>query len=209
MKAVVFDLGGVLIDWDPRHLYRPVFGQDEAGMETFLSTVCTPEWNATLDAGRSWEEAIASLVAQHPEQRDLIEAWDTRWPEMLGGALDGTVTVLAELRERGIPLHALSNWSSVKFAVARPMFGFLDWFDSILISGDVGMNKPDIRIFELLLDRAGLDPRETVYVDDTPANVAVATDLGMHALHFADPDALRDELVGVGLLAPVDLRQQP
>jgi len=199
VSAVVFDLGGVLIDWDPRYLYRSLFGGDEAAMERFLATVCTPEWNRGQDAGRPWSEAIASLVAEHPEHADLIRAFWDRWPETLGDAIDPTVDVLAELRAAGIPLYALSNWSAETFPIARPRYPFLDWFDGIVISGEVGAAKPDPRIYQALVERHGLDPASLAFVDDVPANVAAAESLGIRGLTFTSAAALRQDLAALGL----------
>ena len=199
VHAVVFDLGGVLIDWDPRHLYRQVF--DDAGeMEHFLAEVATPAWNREQDAGRPWSEAIASLAAAHPDRRVAIEAFHVRWPEMLGGPISETVDVLAELRAAGVPLYALSNWSSETFAMTRDRFPFLDWFDGIVISGDVGAVKPDRRMFETLLERFAIDPRHCVFIDDQPDNVEAAALLGFTALRFQGGLALRRELAALGLL---------
>lgn len=198
-EAVVFDLGGVLIDWDPRYLYRSLFDGDEEAMERFLAEVATPTWNAQQDAGRTWCEAIEELVAIHPDRRDLIVAYDERWAEMLGGAIEGTVDVLADLRRTGIRLAALSNWSSEKFPIARERYRFLDWFEAIVISGEVGIAKPDPRIFRHLLERTGFAAASTVFVDDAPANVAAGAALGLTALRFRDPGALRDDLRRLGL----------
>jgi 2-haloacid dehalogenase len=199
--AVVFDLGGVLIDWDPRYLYRSLFDGDEAAVERFLAEVTTPAWNAAQDAGRTWREAIDALIALHPDRRDLIVAYDERWAEMLGGPIDGTVDVLADLRRIGIRLAALSNWSAEKFPIARERYPFLGWFETIVISGDVGMCKPDPRIYRHLLGQTGFDATSTVFVDDAPANVAVAADLGMTALLFQDPATLRSDLERLGLVS--------
>lgn len=202
-NTVVFDLGGVLIDWDPRYLYRQLF-DDPDEMESFLAQVTTAEWNAHQDAGRPWAEAIELLVAEHPERRELIEAFHGRWPEMLAGEIPGTVHVLAELRAAGVRLVALSNWSAEMFPIARERFDFLAWFEGIVISGDVGVNKPDRRIFELLMDRFGIEPAGALFIDDSLANVDAATALGFHAIQFTDPTALRVELVRLGLLRDVD-----
>ena len=201
VEAVVFDLGGVLIDWNPRHLYRRLFGGDVQAMEAFLREVCTPEWNARQDAGRRWDEAVAELVARHPEARDLIVAYDERWEEMLGGPIEGTVEILHDLRETGTALYALSNWSAAKYAIARPRYPFLGWFRDVVISGEVGVIKPDPSIFRLLLERHALDPTRTAYVDDSDANVSVAERLGMIAIRFKGPGALRTDLTRLGLLA--------
>ena len=197
--AVVFDLGGVLIDWNPRYLYRNLFGGDDAAMEAFLSEVTTQEWNGQQDAGRPWSEAIEVLAAKHPERRDLIAAFWERWPEMLGGAFDDTVAILAELRAAGVRVYALSNWSAETFPRARPRFPFLDWFDAIVISGEVRLVKPDPQIFRHLLETHGLVAERTVFVDDHEANVEAAAALGMIAVHFAGADVLRRELRSLGL----------
>lgn len=202
VEAVVFDLGGVLIEWDPRHLYRSLFQGDEAAMERFLAEVCSPEWNLALDAGRPWRPAIEALVAEHPERRDLIVAYDERWPEMLGGAIQGTVEVLADLHAAGVRLAALSNWSAEKFPIARARYPFLDWFETIVISGDVGICKPDARIYRHLLERTGFRPASTVFIDDSPPNVAAAARLGLIGLRYTDPPLVRRDLVRLGLGIP-------
>lgn len=204
VDAVVFDLGGVLIDWDPRYLYRSIFEGDEAAMERFLAEITTPAWNAEQDAGRTWRDAVETLVAAHPDQRDLIVAYDERWAEMLGGPIEGTVAVLADLRRAGIRLAALSNWSAEKFPIARERYPFLDWFETVVVSGEVGIAKPDPRIFRHLLDQTGFAPEATIYVDDMPANVTVAADLGMVALRFLDPATLRHDLRRLGLEIAAD-----
>jgi 2-haloacid dehalogenase len=200
ISAVVFDLGGVLIDWNPRYLYRTLF-DDEAAMEDFLATVTTHEWNLAQDAGRPWSEAIEELARLHPEQRDLIAAYWERWPETLGDALQPTVDILEELRSRGVRLVALTNWSGETFPYARPRYPFLDWFEGIVVSGDEQLAKPDPRIFELLIRRFDLDPATTLFIDDNPENVAVAAQLGFVALRFDDAGRLRADLGRLGLLA--------
>jgi 2-haloacid dehalogenase len=200
VKAVVFDLGGVLIDWDPRYLYRKLL-DDEAAVEAFLATVCTPEWNAEQDRGRPFAEGVAELVERHPVHAAAITAYHERWPEMLGGAVGGTVEVLAELRAAGVPVYALTNWSAETFGIARERFEFLEWFDGVLVSGEERMIKPDPAIFRLLLDRFGLDPGATFYIDDSPANVAAADRLGFDAVRFTSPAQLRRDLEARGLLS--------
>jgi len=199
-KAVVFDLGGVLIDWDPRYLYRKLLA-DEAAVEEFLATVCTPEWNEELDRGRPFAEGVAELVERHPEHAAAIAAYHERWPEMLAGDLPDSVEVLAELRAAGVPLYALTNWSAETFAVTRERFEWLDWFDGMLVSGEELITKPDPAIFQLLLDRFGLDPGATVFVDDSEANVVAARGLGIDAVRFTGPGQLRRELTARRMLA--------
>ena len=200
VRAVVFDLGGVLIDWNPRHLYRKLFDGDAAAMEHFLATVCTPAWNEEQDSGRPFAEAVALLVARHPKQSELIAAYDRRWDEMLAGPIDGTVAILSELKARKTPLAALTNWSAEKFPVARRRFDFLAWFDAIVVSGEIGMRKPDPRIYRHLLESRGLDAGGALFIDDSAANVAAARALGMPALRFSAPAALRAEIEALGLL---------
>ena len=199
-SAVVFDIGGVLIDWDPRHLYRKVFAGDEGAMEAFLATVCTPEWNARQDAGRPWAEAIASRVREFHAERDHIVAFHERWPEMLGGPIEGTVAILGELRARGMPVYALSNWSAETFPVARARYPFLGLFDGIVISVEERLAKPDLRLFRVLFERYRLDPRSTIFVDDIGPNIAAAAEMGMLTLRFTGPAALRADLRALGLL---------
>lgn len=199
-EIAVFDLGGVLIDWDPRHLYRRLFAGDEAAMEDFLATVCTPEWNRCQDAGRSFAEAEAEAIARYPDKRELITAWLRHFDEMVPGAIEGTVAVLARLRARGVPLYALSNWSAETFGLSRSRFPFLEWFRGIVVSGEERVLKPDPRIFALLLERYGIDPGRAVFIDDSPANTAAAEAIGMHAIRFVSPAQLTQELQALGLL---------
>ena len=157
-STVIFDLGGVLIDWNPRHLYRKLFPGDEAAMEHFLAHVCNDAWNVQQDAGRGFAEAVALLKKEHPAKTGLIDAYWERWVEMLAGPINDTVDILALLRERRVPLYALTNWSAETWPVARPLFPFLDWFDGIVVSGQERMAKPDPRIFRLLLERFAVAP---------------------------------------------------
>jgi 2-haloacid dehalogenase len=199
-QAVVFDLGGVLIDWNPRHLYRKMFDGDEEGMERFLSEICTPEWNARQDEGRSFAEATEELIARHPGQAELIRAFFDRWPEMVAGAIEETVEILSELKGAGREIYALSNWSAETFPHARERFQFLGWFDFTLISGEVGLVKPKREVFDFLLEKTGRRAEECVFIDDSPANTAAARDLGFDAIHFRSPGQLRDELTNRGIL---------
>jgi 2-haloacid dehalogenase len=201
IDAVVFDLGGVLIDWNPRHLYRKLF-EDEAKMERFLAEVCSPVWNVTLDAGMSFDEGIAELLRRHPDEAHLIRAWKERWEEMLGGAIEGAVALLQELHAAGMPLYALTNWSAETFPIGRRHFPFLERFRDIVVSGQEKIVKPDPRIFELLVRRTGVAPERTVFIDDAERNVAAAERLGFRAIRFTDPESLRASLTALGALAP-------
>jgi 2-haloacid dehalogenase len=199
LRGVLFDLGGVLVDWNPRHLYRRVFS-DEAAMELFLATVCTQAWNEEQDEGRPFGEGVELLLAQHPQHAEEIRAYDSRWDEMMKGPIDGSVAILGELRSRGVPLFALTNWSAEKFPLARTRFAFLEWFDGILVSGEERLKKPDPRIYRLAIERFGLEPSKTLYVDDAEVNIAAAALLGFNTHRFVEAAALRRRLVTCGLL---------
>ena len=194
---VVFDLGNVLIPWDPRNLYARLL--DRPAMERFLAEVCTPAWNLELDRGRPWTVAVAELVARHPGHAALIRAYDERWEEMLGEPVAGSVALLEELHAAGTPLYALTNWSAEKFRVARARFGFLGRFRDIVVSGEVGLVKPDPAIFRLLLDRHRIAAGDCVFIDDSADNVAAAAALGFHAIRFTDPASLRADLEPLGV----------
>jgi len=197
--AVVFDLGGVLIDWDPRHLYRQLF-DDEATMEHFLANVCTLEWHVAHDLGDDTKESCAVLALAHPEHADLIHAWADRSEDMIGGAIDGTVAVLADLKARGVRCYVLSNMERETFPLRRERFVFIDWFDGHVISGLEGLVKPDPAIFRRLLRRFDLQPARTLFIDDNAANIDSAAALGIHAVRFESPEQLRAELEDLGLL---------
>lgn len=195
----MFDLGGVLIDWNPRRLYRKLL-PDAASVEAFLAEVCTAEWNYQQDAGRTCAEAVAELSARHPDRADLIAAYYGRWEEMLGGPLEGTVAILDELDAASVPLYALTNWSRETFPIARRRFPFLTRFRGIVVSGEERLAKPDPRIYRLLCDRYRLDPAGCIYIDDHLANVEAARAAGMTGIRFEAPEQLRHELVGCSIL---------
>lgn len=196
--VVIFDLGAVLIDWNPRHLYRKLF-DDEAEMEAFLADVCAPAWNAEQDRGRTWDEAVRLLSAEHPEHQDLIHAYRDRWEEMLKGPIQGSVDVLERLDSEGYELHALTNWSAETFPIARERYDFLKRFRTILVSGEERLMKPDSAIFELMLARIGHPAERCLFIDDSARNIEAATALGFDAVHFKSPEGLRDELAKRGI----------
>jgi 2-haloacid dehalogenase len=198
--VAVFDLGGVLIDWNPRHLYRKLFAGDDAAMEHFLANVCTTEWNQCQDAGRSFADAVNELLPLHADKLELIEAFGKRFDEMIAGPIQGAVHILAELKRLGRPVYAISNWSAETFPPQMQRFPFLSWFDGIVISGREGIIKPDLRIFRILCERYAVDPRSAVFIDDVAANAQAASALGIHGIHFRSAEQLRRELTAVGLL---------
>ena len=199
IDTVIFDLGNVLIGWDPRRLYRQLI-DDEAQMEWFLREVCNSEWNEQQDAGRPWVEGTALLRARFPEHAELIDAYRLRWKETLVGPIDGSVAILAELKARGVRLLALTNWSQETFPFARQLYPFLQWFEGIVVSGEECLVKPDSRIYQRLLERYAVDPTAALYIDDSARNVAAAAALGMHGWWFRDPAGLRERLVELGVL---------
>ena len=198
--SILFDLGGVLIDWNPRYLYRPLFGADEAALEDFLARVCPPEWNLEMDAGRPFAEAVAERQRLFPEHAERIALWHSGWPQMLRDEIPETVELLAALRGRGRRLLALTNWSAETFPIARSRFAFLEWFEDIVVSGEVRLAKPHRSIFELTIRRTGIDPTRTLYIDDSAHNIATAQVMGFHTHHFVNPAALRAHLTQTGLL---------
>ena len=207
ITTVVFDLGGVLIDWDPRYLYGRLMPEDE--VEVFLEEIGFAEWNHEQDAGGSWADAVAAHAARHPDRRELIEAYPQRFVETLGGAIAGTVTILEELHAAGVPLLAVTNWSAETFQVARREYAFLDLFDGIVVSGEEHVAKPDPRIFAILLRRHNLEAANTVYVDDSPTNVASAQTAGLVAVRYDSPRSLRDQLIELGVLPKAEVLVNP
>lgn len=198
-KAVLWDLGGVFLDWDPRYLYRELFAGDDAAMEDFLTNVCSPAWHAEQDLGRSVVEACASLAAEYPEQAPLIMAWGQRSEDMIGGVISGTVDLLRELHAAGVPCYALSNMEVENWEKRRCIYEFISWFDGHFISGVERVAKPDRRYFELALERFGLSAADLLFIDDRAVNVKAAAGVGVQAILFKDPEALREELVARGL----------
>ena len=197
----VFDLGGVLIEWDPRHLYRKLFGDDEAAMDDFLARVCSPQWHAQQDLGKATAAACAELAAEHPGQAEMINAWAVRNEEMLAGVISGSVEVLAELRAAGTACYALSNMEKESFQRRLQLYDFLSWFDGCFISSFEGVMKPDLEYFERALARFGLSPADCLFIDDRAQNIEAARSLGIPAVLFGSPEQLRAELEGRGLLA--------
>jgi 2-haloacid dehalogenase len=199
-EAVLFDLGKVLLDWDPRYFYVRFFPADEAGLEHFVRHVVAPEWILEMDAGKPAAKAIEERARAFPEHAALIALWPRGWPTMLRGEIAASVAILAGLRGRGRRLCALTNFSTETFPVARARHEFLGWFEDIVVSGEHGVVKPDPRIYRLTIERCRLEPSRTVFIDDSPANVAAARAAGLHALHFTSPEQLRADLVALGLL---------
>jgi 2-haloacid dehalogenase len=197
-SIVVFDLGGVLIDWDPRYVYRSLFSEPSA-MEKFLATVCTADWHRAHDLGADVRRSCEELARRHPEYRDMIMVWAERGEQMAVGQFDDTVAVLGDLTASGIPCYALSNMEPEAFRIRCSRFPFMQRFEAHVISGIEGVAKPDRRIFEILLHRHGLRPQSTVFIDDQARNVTAARELGLSALTFSSAAQLRRDLEALGV----------
>ncbi|MGC3964843.1 MAG: HAD family phosphatase [Rhodocyclaceae bacterium] len=198
IDTVVFDLGNVMIPWDPRVLYRKLL-PNEAAVNAFLRDICPPAWNAHQDRGRPIAQGVAEHVAQHPEHEALIRAYYERWNETIGEAIEGSVALMRELKDTGLHVFALTNWSGETFPRARVRFPFLAEFEGIVVSGDEMMIKPEPEIYQVLFERYGIEPTRAVFIDDSIANVEAARAQGMKGIHFRNPEALRIELRELGL----------
>ena len=191
--AIIFDFGNVLVDWNPRYLYRKLLDGDQA-IEQFLGEVDFFEWNLEHDAGRPFDESIAEMCVRFPQYCDLIRAYDLRYEESISGPIWPTVEVLRSLKAAGYPLYGLSNWPSDKFDLVSPKYEFFFWFDDIVVSGKVRIAKPDPRIFELLLERIGRLASECLFIDDSPKNIIVAQKLGFQTIRYTSTEQLIQEL---------------
>ncbi len=200
IQAVIFDFGNVLLEWDPRHVYRRYFPNDEAAMEKFLHEVHFMEWNAQQDKGRSFADGVAELSGQFPQYASLIQAYHENWKDSIGNHLEGTVTIMKELKQAGYRLYGLSNWSAETFPLMRDKFEFFNLLDDIVISGEVGMIKPEPEIFEHMLERIGLPASACLFIDDAPANVEQAQRMGINTIHFQSSAQLQSELHKLGVL---------
>ena len=198
IKNIIFDIGAVLIDWNPRHYYRQIMKND-AEVEKFLTEICTFEWNHSLDLGRPWEDARHELVSKYPEYTKYIDAYWNNWLEMISEPIQGSVDILKSLKNMGFPVYALSNWNHITFQVALKEFDFLNIFDGRIVSGEVKLAKPDPRIYKLLLETFGLVPEESLFIDDRIDNVEVARKLGIKAVQFISPENLQDDLLIHGI----------
>jgi 2-haloacid dehalogenase len=199
IETVIFDLGGVLIDWNPRYLYRKIL-KDENQITWFLENVCTSEWNDQQDAGRSFDEAIKELAQKHPEWEDAITAWGSRWQETIKGPIEDTVEILRKIKDDGKHrLYALTNWSAETFPWALDNFPFLHWFEGIVVSGVEKTRKPNAEFYNILLDRYRVHPEKAVFIDDNFKNIEGARALGITTIHFENPEKLKNELTRLGV----------
>jgi 2-haloacid dehalogenase len=200
INTIIFDLGAVLIDWNPHYMYSTLF-DDEQEMKNFLATVCTPDWNEEQDAGRSLQEGTEILVQQFPEHEANIRAFYSRWEEMLGDPFWDTVEIFKELKESNkYKIYALTNWSAETFPVALERYDFLNWFDGIVVSGAEKMRKPTPEFYRILLNRYGIKAEEALFIDDNYRNILAAEKLGIQSIHFISADKLRERLEEFNIL---------
>jgi len=200
IETIIFDLGGVLIDWNPKYVYREVFNGDEKKVDWFLDTICTMDWNVEQDAGRSFKDATELLVKQHPQYEEWIRIFYDRWEDMLGGPIQDSVLLLDKLKKANThQLYALTNWSAEAFPVALQRYDFLQHFEGILVSGEEKMRKPFPKIYELILDRYKLNAEKSVFIDDNMDNVLGAQKVGMKAIQYKNSQQLINELSHLGV----------
>ena len=198
-RAIIFDFGGVLFEWDPRYLYRKLFNGNHETMERFLADIDFYDWNLQQDKGRPFAETVEVLSRQFPHYADLIRAYDQRWEESIIGPIQPVVDIAWSLRQAGNRLYALSNWSAEKFRFFRPRHEFFEWFDDILVSGEVKCIKPDPRIYTLFLERIGRSAETCVFIDDSEHNIVAARQLGFITIRYESPEQLTSALNALGL----------
>lgn len=199
ITSIIFDLGGVLIDWNPQYLYRKIFN-DESEMKHFLEKVCTPEWNEEQDAGRTLKEATDTLVKEYPEHEENVRAYYDRWHEMLTGPIEGTVEIFKKLKDsKRFKIYALTNWSAETFPIALDRYKFLGWFDGVVVSGTEKNRKPFPKFYRILLDRYDVKAEEAIFIDDNIRNIEAAKQVGIDAIHFTTPVKLNVELSARGI----------
>lgn len=200
IKTIIFDLGGVLIDWNPEYVYLDVFDGDREKMRWFFDNVCTHDWNENQDAGYPLAKATEERVALFPEHEELIRMFYGRWEEMLGGAIEGTVEILKTLvNNKQLKVVALTNWSHETFPIALKTFDFLHWFEGILVSGEEKTRKPFKEIYELTLNRFNIEAEHAIFIDDNLRNINAANEMGINTIHFKSPETLEIELKSFGI----------
>lgn len=200
ISTVVFDLGGVLIDWNPEYVYRKIFSTEEE-VKWFLKNICTGDWNEEQDAGRSLEEGTNILIRKFPEHEANIRAFYDRWEEMLGGPIHGTVDIFREIMQQpSLKTFALTNWSAETFPIALGKYDFLHWFNGRLVSGEERTRKPFLDFYQTLISKFEIDPRKSVFVDDNARNLVPAKVLGFETIRFESPEQFRNELTALGVL---------
>ena len=200
LKAIIWDLGNVFIDWNPRYVFDQLI-TDEEKRAHFFANICTMDWNENQDAGYPIKQATEDLITKHPDWKEYIEAYYGRWEEMLGGSIEETVEIFRELRKReGFKHYALTNWSHELFPVALQRYDFLHWFDGRVVSGEERMRKPNPKFYQVLLDRYNLQPHDVLFIDDNLRNVQAAEALGIKSIRFLSPKQLKEELIRLHIL---------
>lgn len=200
INTIIFDLGNVLIDWNPKYVFDNLF-DDEERKKYFFENICTMEWNEAQDAGRSIKEATEELIAKYPDWKEYIEAYYDQWKEMLGGPIHDTVEIFKELKQSGrFKLYALTNWSAELFPYALEMYEFLHWFDGRVVSGEEKIRKPDPDFYHVLLTRFHVKPEEALFIDDNFRNILAAEKIGIRTIHFVSPQQLKEELSELNVL---------
>ena len=190
IKAIIFDFGNVLLEWNPRYVYQRYFPDDPEGMERFFKEVDFADWNLQQDKGRPFAEGVAILSEKFPHYAQLIQAYHENWTDSIGAAYSGTIEILKQLKQAGYPLYGLSNWSAETFPYAREKYGFFDLFDDFVISGAVGQVKPDPEIFQIMLEKIGKPAEECLFIDDSLTNINQAQKMGFGTIHFQSPEQL-------------------
>ncbi len=198
IKTIIWDLGAVLIDWNPRHLYRKL-GKSDKEIEWLLANVMTSDWNHQMDAGKPFEIGVAELSEKLPEHREMIEAYWERWPEMITGPMKDTVEILNLLDGKGLPMYALTNWSDETIGFVNH-YEFFKKFKGILVSGEEKLAKPDPEFFQLLFDRFQIEPTSSLFIDDNTANIETAKNMGVQSVPFQGAQHLKSTLIEIGLL---------
>ena len=200
INTIIFDLGGVLIDWDPRKVYRTVFKTEEE-IDWFFENICTNDWNENQDAGYPIAKATEELVSKHPEWEKEIKAFYGRWVEMLGGPIQGTVDIFQLLKQNPTyKFYALTNWSAETFPIALDRFDFLQWFDGRLVSGEEKTRKPFPDFYQKLIEKFSIDTSRAIFIDDNLRNVKAGESLGLQGIHFTDPVDLKIKLIESGMM---------
>jgi len=194
IKAIIFDFGNVLLEWDPRYVYQRYFPNDPEGMERFLTEVNFAEWNLQQDKGRPFAEGVAILSEKFPHYAQLIQAYHENWTDSIGAAYNGTIEILKKLKQAGYPLYGLSNWSAETFPFAREKYDFFNLFDDFVISGDVGHVKPDPEIFQIILEKIRRPAQQCLFIDDALTNINQAQKMGFATIHFQSPEQLKSSL---------------
>ncbi|MEI9809493.1 MAG: HAD family phosphatase [Bacteroidota bacterium] len=200
VNTIIFDLGNVLVDWNPMHVYRDYFDSEER-RNYFFENICTPDWNEQQDEGRSIVEATEELIKQYPDWEQPIRDFYGRWTEMLRGPIKGSVEIFRQLKDSGkYKIYALTNWQAGLFDIALVRYNFMHWFDGRVVSGEEKLRKPFPAFYQKLLDRYHVKPSEALFIDDSLRNVKAAEALGIKSIHFQNPDQLRQELRSLDLL---------